>query len=309
MCSNELDLASIKTTEERVMCMFDKVYESVADLDKALFDEFSAEIPEDLEDVPEEPVVAEQVEDEEEVDEVDEEEVDSEEDAEEPEDPEPKTTKVTKEDRKDYAFGKMRKENAEYKRMIAEKEQALSEREAVLKRLMGEAGYDDFGEFKSVVEKQLAQKEREEKGYTEEQYAEIQALKQRNAELENRTQQYSRQETASKAQAFDSVVRGFAQQYDLGEKGVRTIYTELEKAGYDVGMLISQPKPEVLIKGIMADMIQQKAVTEHISKKATRKTLDNEKLPSTQAIDDDASSKIDQLVQRDLAEYRKRFRG
>lgn len=276
------------------------VYATIEDLDRALFDDMNAKIPEDLEEVEVEEVV-EEVEDTE--DELEEEEEPEEKAVEEPEKP----VKRTPESKKEYAFDKLRKENVETKRALAEKEAILQDREATVQRLMREAGYEDYVEFKTAMEKELAQKEREEKGWTDKQYAEVESIRKRNKELEEEHNKVSQRVVADKANTFDTHVREFATKYNLGEKGVNTVYGELEKAGYNLEMILAQPKPDVLIKGIMAEYIEQNAVSTHISKKATRKVVDEGRAITTPNGESDKGAQAEEMLKQDLADYRKRF--
>lgn len=284
--------------------------ERIAELDRMLFDDEEGELPEDLEQPEEEDEKEDPLEETEETEDPEyEEEEEQEETEEEIKDDEPtveetpaSTVKKPIEDKTNYAFGKLRKEASESKREVAE-------RDEIIKALMHEAGYDDYNEFKTAVREQFLKKEREEKGWTVDQQKEIEDLRKSQDELANLKKVVAQKETQERAVKFDQQVKAFAEQYDLGKDGTKIIYEELQKAGYDVGMLLAQPNPTLLIKGVMSEHIVSKAVSAHEVKKSTRKTVDKAKIVVTHDNEDDAESIQEKLLAKDLAAYRKQKRG
>lgn len=282
-----------------------KLYSSIEELDKALFDNPTKEIK-DIPETTEEPKEEEaKPEDEtEETEESEEEATEEEDEEEEEEEPQPKETpkpkKPSPDEKRNYAFGKIRKE-------LTEKEKALADREETLNLLLKESGFNNYDEFRDALKAKVAQDEKAKMGYTDEQFAEVQRLRERNKQLEEFEKQVSKTETANRAKQFDGEVRSFAEKYHLGDKGVAQIYDELQKSGYTVQTLLSLPNPQVLIKGIMADQIENLAVATHITKKATRKAVDGERLIATPNADDNLKAQQDKMLKDDLADYRKRF--
>ncbi len=195
--------------------------------------------------------------------------------------------KPTKEEKRDYTFGKLRKEAAEAKK-------AFEEQNALIQRLMREAGYDDYNQFKEALDSQLSEKEMKAKGYTKEQYNEVENLRQRTKELEAQLDMTAKREMATKASAFNEVVKSYATMYKVTSKEV---YELLDDSGFTVEQLLSLPKPEVLIRGVLADKAKP-------AEKPAKKAVDTEKLPSGGKPKGEFS--IEDLLKAELDEYKVR---
>ncbi len=207
---------------------------------------------------------------------------------EEPEEDEPqKPAKRSKEEKRDYAFSKLRKEASDAKK-------SADEYNALVTRLMKEAGYSDYNEFKNAVDQQLSEKEMKAKGYTKEQYTEIEKLRKQNQELNEALEQRSNRDKYERARSFDSTVNKYAQDYKIPAK---EIYENLEQLGYTAEMLLAQPNPEILLKGLLVDKAKP-------APKPAKKSVDTEKLTAgdtkTTGVD------MDELIKRELAEYKSR---
>lgn len=208
-------------------------------------------------------------------------------------DPEPhKETKEEKQERqRNYAMGKLRKEKIEATQkaeVLEEEARALRELTA---RLMKESGYSDLNEFKNAVETQLSEKEMKEKGYTKEQYTEIERLRKENDEFKSRlsqTETYTRKE---KAKTFDNLVDTYA---DKAKVKKSDVYTSLQEQGYTVEMLLNQPNPELLIKGVLADKLT-------VVKQVVKKQVDTQKLTS-KGNTKQTKVDLDDLVKQELTE-------
>lgn len=274
--------------------MAEKEFTSIADLDnffetnKVEVDtdnvEIPTETPEELEVVDEIPDLDTPEENEEESEEPEEEET---EDEEESDEEEPPKKKPSKEEKRDYAFGKLRKEKDEAKK-------ALEERDTLINRIMQEAGYNDYAQFKEALDKQFSEKEMKTKGYTKEQYNEVEELRKRTKELEEQLEQTSKQQMATKAQSFDNMVKSYASQYKTTAKD---IYESLDSSGFTAELLLNLPNPEVLIRGVLADKVKP-------VEKPAKKAVDTEKLPSGSKNKQEFN--IDELINDELAEYKKR---
>lgn len=214
-------------------------------------------------------------------------------DDEEPEDKKP--GKRTKEEKKDYAFAQLRKEKSEAKRELDELSKNYKEQQEVLNRLMKEAGYENYKEFKEAIEEQLSLKEMKEKGYSKETYAELKKLQEENARIKQELDATRQHGYNEKVVQFDQLVKEYAKKTNTTSV---YIYDELEKLGYTVDTLVAQPKPEVLIKGIVADKL-----TASVNK--VKKTVDTDK---PQSGGDKSSDEIDfdELIKKEMAEYKAR---
>lgn len=276
--------------------MSEKKFTSVDELDDFLNEEFkidgvedadslNIEVEETIEEIEAE---VEEVDEDSSEEEVSEELEDSEEEVEDEEETEkPKPTKRSKEDKRDYAFSKLRKEASEAKK-------ALEDYNELVTRLMKEAGYSDYKEFKNAVDQQLSEKEMKAKGYTKEQYDELEMLRRKNKELEEAVINNENKKRFERARDFDAAVNRYAQEYRVSAK---EIYENLEKIGYNADTLLAQPNPEILIKGVLADKIKPVA-------KPAKKSVDTEKLSAGDAKSSEID--IDELIKKELAEYKSR---
>lgn len=283
----KLDWTSIKNLERK--CMTEKDFTSVEEMDKFFETNKVESEPTSDEETQEEPEVVDEVPDLEEPEENEEEEseetTEEEEEDEEEVEPEPQK-KPSKEEKRDYAFSKLRKEKDEAKK-------AYEEQNALVQRLMREAGYNDYASFKDAVDKQFSEKEMKDKGYTKEQYNEVEELRKHNKELEEKLEATNRQQIANKAQGFDTLVKSYAGQYKTTAK---EIYDALDNSGFTAEMLLNLPNPEVLIRGVLADKVKP-------VEKPAKKAVDTEKLPSGST---KKEFNLDELLQEDFAEYKKR---
>ena len=287
-------------------------FTSIEDIDRYLEEEFSKETPPvDTEDEPEEDIDLEdesleddEPEGDEEVEEESDEEDESDESEDEPEDDEPEvdehevTKKPSKEDKSNHAFAKLRQEAKENK-------QKAEEYNAVIDKLMREAGYTDFNQFKKAVEEQLDEKEREKAGYTKEEFSRKKDLEAEEKRIREREEALRNQERNTKAKVFNDAVTKFAQDYGMGENGSTEIYNRLEKLNYTADLLLAQPDPYIVIKGAMADVVEKKALASYKEKASNKKKVDSGKL-TTRSNDDNLEDQLDKLLEQDLREYAKR---
>lgn len=316
-------MASIKPTEEEE-CM-EREFKSIEEIDRYLEEEFakeqeSSELQEGVEQaIEEEETVATEEEDtdeelvnDEEDEEDEEEDLDPEEDEEEPEeepeedeedeeepeeDPKPKP-KRTKEDKTNHAFAKLRQEAKESK-------QKADEYDAVIRKLMREAGYQDFEQFKSAVEEQLDEKDRKEGGYTKEEYTRKKELAEEEARIRAREQALKDQERNTKAKVFNDAVINFSREYGLGKEGITKVYNRLEELHYTPDLLLSQPDPTVVIRGAMAEYVEKRALDSFKERESKKKKVDSGKI-STRHNEDNLDEQRDKLIEKEMREYAKR---
>ena len=196
--------------------------------------------------------------------------------------------KRTKEEKADYKFAQLRKEAHDYKK-------ALEDREEIMNALMKEAGISDYESFKQAIKENLSEKEMKQKGYTKEQYSELEQLRQEKARLERELNERSSVEVRSKAQTFNSLVATYSDKANMTPKEV---YDILAEAGYSVETLLAQPNPELLIKGALADRLIP-------SKPAEPKRTETKRFVSGEKADNSKMT-VDDLVKQDLDDFKKR---
>ncbi len=204
-----------------------------------------------------------------------------------PQEPEVKH-KRTKQEKEEYSFAKLRKEASENKKLF-------EERDALIRQLMKEGGFSEYDEFKKALTTQLSAKEMKEKGYTPEQYSELEALRAENKRIADELASRTKREVYDKASKFDGLVQTYADKADMTKTEV---YSTLEGMGYNVETLLAQPNPEVLLKGALADKLG-KPVQEVVKKKVDTKKL-------TPAGDQKPGLSIDDILKSDLSDYKQR---
>lgn len=292
--------------------MEEREFHSIEDIDRFLEEEFAKEESE-LQGEVEDKIEEEELESEddgtsedetEEVEEDDEEETEegeSEEDETEDDEPEEDSKppkKPSQEEKTNNAFAKLRIEAKENK-------QKADEYDAVVRKLMKEAGYTNFSEFKKAVEEQLDEKERKDAGYTKEEYDRKKQLDEEARKIKAREEALINQERTNRSKNFNDAVVEFAKQYKMGEDGVARIYNRLEELNYTVDLLISQPDPHVVIKGAMAEEVERQALESYKERNLKRKKVDKGKITTRQK-EDSLQEQQDKLLEQELREYAKR---
>lgn len=210
---------------------------------------------------------------------------------------EDKPQKRTKEEKKEYAFAQLRKEKSDAKKALDDMEKNYKEQQDVLNRLMKEAGYNNYNEFKDAVDSQLSQKEMKDKGYTKENYDELVNLRLEKEKLKQELDSSRQRTYTEKVNQFDSLVKDYAKRASTTSV---SIYNQLEELGYTVETLLAQPNPEILIKGLVADKLSP---TPTVTK--VKRSVDTEKPQSGGASSSDEIN-FDELVKQEMAEYKQR---
>lgn len=270
----------------------EKVYTSIQEIDADLEKEFVVSAAADAED-------SNQEEDTKEVNEVESEEtaaeVESEQEVNELEEKadttEPiKETKPSKDEQKDYNFAKLRSEKE-----AAEKQ--LLEQAALMKKLAEASGYNSVEEYKQVLENRLIEEEAKKQGVSPKMYKElseakskVQKLEAEKLELDNRI----------KLEAFSKEIANVVGAYGLSEDTGDEIVKRFAELGYTLETLLSVPHPEILIKGVIADKLNEKSTKEQANK-AKAENVDTKTIPSAKV----EVKSIEQLIDDEMRTYAK----
>lgn len=270
----------------------EKVYTSIQEIDADLEKEFVVSAAADAED-------SDQEEDTKEVNEVEGEEttaeVESEQEVnkleEKADTTEPiKETKPNKDEQKDYNFAKLRSEKE-----AAEKQ--LLEQAALMKKLAEASGYNSVEEYKQVLENRLIEEEAKKQGVSPKMYKElseakskVQKLEAEKLELDNRI----------KLEAFSKEIANVVGAYGLSEDTGDEIVKRFAELGYTLETLLSVPHPEILIKGVIADKLNEKSTKEQANK-AKAENVDTKTIPSAKV----EVKSIEQLIDDEMRTYAK----
>lgn len=200
--------------------------------------------------------------------------------------------KPTDIEKKEYAFGKIRQENANLK----QEKQKLEQESAFLKELASSYGYSDVNKFKDDVRKARLDQEAKQKGIDPEIYRQLDDNKREIARLKAERDQ---DRLMSRATGFKSAVEEATNSYGVTRD---EIFLRLEDAGYDVNTILSLPNPKIVIDGLLTDKILEASRQKDLKKRETMDNLADEKH------DNSASEKevtLDDLLKADMEAYKK----
>ena len=202
--------------------------------------------------------------------------------------------KLSADDKKDFAFGKMRKENSDLKNQLDERNEQVE----FLSKLAAQYGYTDIKKFQEDFEKARVKQEAEAKGLDPVLYAQLQASNKRIEELEKKQRDT---DLVNKVKDFREAVDKAVADYNLGEEGRNEIFNKLEEAGYSVETLLSIPNPEILIKGILSDKIAEFSKQEQIDK---FEKLDNLSDNRHDGLSPDDNKSVDDIIAEEMKQYK-----
>ena len=268
---------------------------SIEDIDAMLDSQYSVDEEQgtDIEEVQEDTVEEETEVENQEIEEETDEEADSVNDDEGSEEPK-SDEKPSKEDKKAYAFSQLRKENADLKSKVDEKQYY----EDLLNKMAAQYGYSDVKKFAEDYEKARIEQEAKAKGYDPVLYAELQKSNKRIAELENSQKET---ELINKANIFGASVDKAVEEYNLGKDGRNEIFTRLEEAGFSVDDLLNVPNADILIKGVLSDKIAQVSKQSQIEKNETIDSLSDDKHNGGSS---EKTFSLDDLISGEMKQYK-----
>ena len=196
-----------------------------------------------------------------------------------------------KADKKEYAFASLRAENGNLKK---ERDAYKSDAE-FLKSLAKSYGYDDTAKFQEALKQNQYQREAQEKGYDYDLYRKTMEQEERIARLE---QEKVQAENERKLERFKIALDNAVSTYDVSEDD---IFSRLEDAGISVDEILSISNPNLLIKGVLSDKIQEVAKQSQIKEFQNMKGLvEDENEQNAQS----SKVTIESLLKSDLAQYK-----
>ena len=194
--------------------------------------------------------------------------------------------------KKEYAFANLRAENGNLKK----ERDAYKSDSDYLKSLAQSYGYDNVSEFQEALKQQRYQREAESKGYDYDLYKKTMEQEERIARLEKEKVEA---ENERKLERFKGALDNAVAQYNISEDD---IFSRLEDAGISVEEILSISNPNLLIKGVLSDKIQEVAKQNQISEIQNMKGLVEDK---NETAAQGAKVTIESLLKSDLAEYKK----
>ena len=194
--------------------------------------------------------------------------------------------------KKEYAFANLRAENGNLKK----ERDAYKSDSDYLKSLAQSYGYDNVSEFQEALKQQRYQREAESKGYDYDLYRKTMEQEERIARLEKEKVEA---ENERKLERFKGALDNAVAQYNISEDD---IFSRLEDAGISVEEILSISNPNLLIKGVLSDKIQEVAKQNQISEIQNMKGLVEDK---NETAAQGTKVTIESLLKSDLAEYKK----
>ena len=165
-----------------------------------------------------------------------------------------------------------------------------------LKSLAQSYGYDSVSEFQEALKQQRYQREAESKGYDYDLYKKTMEQEERIARLEKEKVEA---ENERKLERFKGALDNAVAKYNISEDD---IFSRLEDAGISVEEILSISNPNLLIKGVLSDKIQEVAKQNQISEIQNMKGLVEDKNETNTQGD---KVTIESLLKSDLADYKK----
>ena len=194
--------------------------------------------------------------------------------------------------KKEYAFANLRAENGNLKK----ERDAYKSDSDYLKSLAQSYGYDSVSEFQEALKQQRYQREAESKGYDYDLYKKTMEQEERIARLEKEKVEA---ENERKLERFKTALDTAVSKYGVSEDD---IFSRLEDAGISVEEILSISNPNLLIKGVLSDKIQEVAKQSQINEIQNMKGLVEDKNETATQGD---KVTIESLLKSDLAEYKK----
>lgn len=199
------------------------------------------------------------------------------------------------ETKQQHAFAKLRSENSQLSKQLKD---AQSDSEFI-KELSTQFGYDDTKKFMDDYRDARLKQEAEKKGYDPVLYKQLQDANDRIAKLEAENKEARLMESAK---SFRSAMDNIISEYNLGDDGRDEIFNRLEEAGYDIDTLLSLPKPELLIKGVISDKIAEVSKQSQIDKISDLDSLSDKKHDGNSK---PAELSLDEIIAEEMKEYAK----
>lgn len=203
-----------------------------------------------------------------------------------------KSSEDDKASKKEYAFANLRAENGNLKK----ERDAYKSDSDFLKSLAQSYGYDDTAKFQEALKQSRYQKEAESKGYDYDLYKKTMEQEERIAQLEK---ERLAEQNERKLERFKTALDTAVSKYGVSEDD---IFSRLEDAGISVEEILSISNPNLLIKGVLSDKIQEVAKQSQINEIQNMKGLVEDKNEGNTQVN---TVTIESLLKSDLAEYKK----
>jgi len=202
---------------------------------------------------------------------------------------------VSKKEKEEFAFKKLREEADVYKKKVMEYEAKLKDL-GELSELANSLGYKDYKEMVDENRRKIQDAEAKKKGIDPQIYRELQELKKRAEESEQR----------EKTMAFIKTLDEFVSENGLTADDRGAIVKNLDEDGWELGKLLNYPNPKKLLKGYAADLIVERKtqkVIDEKKKKFAEKPFKPEAPVSEDVIDAEVKRKLKAYADKNNYKY------
>jgi hypothetical protein len=261
-----------------------KQFKSIDELDEALEKEFG--------------ITDEDVLEEESTEEEEEEELLTEEESEEVLREEPKDEDIipleeSTVDKKEFAFGKLRSENAELKKKLDEVSKYSSEFEELARNL----GFNDAGQLVNEYKKQKIVKEAESRNIDPKLYQQMKSLETEVEQMKREKEESRKQQGLSK---FNNALESVAREYSLSSEERDQILDSMGQDGYTMEDLAVLKAPDRVLKGYISERIAQQTTQQRLAKEKKAKKLEEPKLDGSTEITEE---NLEDIIKKEMKEY------
>lgn len=270
----------------RKRCDMPKQFKSIDELDEALEKEFG--IGEEEEEILEEESTEEEEEEELLTEEESEEVL-----REEPEDEDVIPLEEPAVDKKEFAFGKLRSENAELKKKLDEVSKYSSEFEELARNL----GFNDAGQLVEEYKKQKIVKEAESRNIDPKLYQQMKSLETEVEQMKREKEEARRQQGLYR---FNTALESVAREYSLSAEERDQILDSMGEDGYTLEDLAVLKAPDRVLKGYIAERIAQQTTQQRLAKEKKAKKLEEPKLDGSTEITEE---NLEDIIKKEMKEY------
>lgn len=222
-------------------------------------------------------------------------------DDEESEQPEDETVEEEKEapvvdepvDKKEFAFGKLRSENAELKKRLDE----VSKYSTEFQELAQNLGFSDAGQLVDEYKKQKIVKEAESRNIDPKLYQQMKQLESEVEMMKREKEQAYRQQGLYR---FNTALESVASEFKLSPEERDQILDSMGEDGYTIEDLATLKAPVRVLKGYAAEKIAQQTTQQRLAKEKKAKKLEEPKLDGSTEITEES---LEDLIKKEMKEY------
>lgn len=261
-----------------------KDYKNIDELDAALEEEFN--FNEDGE------IILEPMSDEDEIEQEEDTPIDSETESSFDEESEPSNNQPSS-DKKEFAFGKLRSENAELKKKLDEVSNYSNEFEELANNL----GFSNAGQLVEEYRKQKIVKEAESRNIDPKLYQQMKHLETEVETMKKEKLEIHRQQGLYK---FNTALESVVNEYGLNTDERDQLLDSMGEDGYTLEDLSTLKSPLRLLKGYAAEKIAQQTTQQQLAKEKKAKKLQEPKLNGSVQV---TSDNLEDLIKKEMKEY------